>query len=225
MRNKLCQVALGRRGHLAEANLLANTPSQNSQITQTTRKQGGRVGFRLPTQTFYCWHHCPHCAGAQLNHLSTLRPYRQFLVPEVQPLSNGLYPNLCAGAGFLNSFQKKAEWFRGSDYLVLFFAWKLWTVTIGDSAAEVNESWKDLLVGRCSGRVRISGRVRSCRQRVNLRWCPVSWRKLLVTTSRTPTHHKKLVRKRGRQEVLSSSYAHCSLWLERLAESCSCPLV
>ena len=49
------------------------------------RKQGGLVGFRLPTHrvaaaralTFCCWHHRPHCAGAQSNQLSILRPDRQ----------------------------------------------------------------------------------------------------------------------------------------------------
>ena len=46
------------------------------------RQHGGRVGLRLPTHrvaaakalTFYCWHHRPHCAGAQPNHLSIVRP-------------------------------------------------------------------------------------------------------------------------------------------------------
>ena len=46
------------------------------------RTHGGRVGIRLPTHrvatarglTFYCWHHRPHCAGTQPNHLSIVRP-------------------------------------------------------------------------------------------------------------------------------------------------------
>ena len=53
---------------------------------QKTRKQGGRVAFACRHRyaaagalANCCCHHRPHCAGAQLNQLSILRPDRQYM--------------------------------------------------------------------------------------------------------------------------------------------------
>ena len=46
----LCLAALGRRGHLAEADQLARTPTKRThQIAHKKLGKQGRVGFRLPT--------------------------------------------------------------------------------------------------------------------------------------------------------------------------------
>ena len=84
MRNNRVRLHLAAIG-TSQRPVCSRGPPRNTH--KKKRKQGGRVGFRLPTHRiaaagalkFYCWHHRPHCAGAQSNHLSILRPDRQLV--------------------------------------------------------------------------------------------------------------------------------------------------